>query len=370
MNLSEMSESMSQCAGQCQGGNCKNASAKQKKTAQQLRRVQKKMEQVKKKLNEDMKKLVEKGFKKALDNVLSISKKQEELRNRTARLPQNSQQFRDATQEQMELAEELARTADDLMELAKKTFAVNPQMAQHLGKAMKQMQGSLEKMQERDSPNTSEKQGGAMTELNESAKELAKGMNSSQNSQGGSGSMMMQLQQMAGQQQTINMQSMQMGQGGMSSQQQAQQMQRLLSQQRSLQKSLQDLNEEAKRSDEGKRLSNSLEKINEDMQEVIRDMESRQMNQDTYQKQDRILSRMLDASRSVRERDWEKKRKAETAKSRQSRNPGELDPSLLDPKAGPQTDLQRAVNEGYSKDYEGMIRTYFESLQKAMGRGN
>ncbi len=364
LNLADMQQQMSQNSSECQGGNCKNAAKGQKKTAQQMKKFQKKMEQVKKKLNEDMKKLVEKGFKKALENILTLSKKQEDLKNRIARLPQNSQQFRDATQEQLETAEELNQTLEDLMELAKKTFAIDPKMMQHLGQAMKKMQQALEKMQERNSQAASDQQGGAMTELNESAKQLSNTMKSSSSS-GGSGSMMQQLMQMAGQQQMINMGSMQFGPGGMSSEQAAQ-MERLMGQQKALQKSLQQLNEEAKKSDEGRRLLGDLEKVDQEMSEVIRDMEQQQMSPETRQKQERILSRLLDASRSMRERDWEKKRKAETAKGAPARNPGELDPSLLDPTQAPRTDLQRAVNEGYSKDYEAMIRKYFEELQKAL----
>ena len=91
------------------------------------------------------------------------------------------------------------------------------------------------------------------------------------------------------------------------------------------------------------------------------------MNPETLQRQERILSRLLDASKSMRERDWEKKRRAETANEVSKRSPGELDPSLLDPRQGIQRDLQRAVQEGYRRDYEALIRSYYENVQKTVG---
>jgi len=99
------------------------------------------MDQVKKKMSEEMKKMVEKAFKKALE-IADAFEKQEDLKNRTAKLPQNSQQFRGPRRKQLELIEELGRTSDDLMELGRNSFAVTPQMAQRLGDAMKKMNES------------------------------------------------------------------------------------------------------------------------------------------------------------------------------------------------------------------------------------
>jgi hypothetical protein len=366
LNLSQMQQEMSDAAGQCQGGNCKNASKGQKKMAQQMKKFQKKMESVKKKLNEDQERKVMQAFRKALDNILQLSKDQEQLKNEAAKLPPNSQQFRDMMERQADLGEELKNTANELMELGKKSFAVNPQMGQHIGEAMKKMRQSLEDMKNRNPQACSENQGGAMGELNEAAKNIAQSMSSMKS--GGSkpgGSLMQQLGGMARQQMGINQGTQQMSQQQMM--QQTQQMQRLAQQQAALQKSLQELNEEAKRSADGKKLLGDLNKIAEDMQEVVRDMQQNDVNPNTIQKQERILSRLLDASRSQRERDWEKKRRSETGKDVARRGPAELDPNAQNPQQGLKYDLQKAINEGYSRDYEDLIRRYFDALQHVVG---
>ncbi len=366
MNLQEMQQQMSESAGQCQGGNCKKSSQGQKKTAQQMRKVQKKMDQVKKKLQEDQDRMVQNAMKKALENLLELSKKQERLKNDIARLPVNSQQFRDKMGEQQQIMEQLNQTANDMMELAKKSFNVSPEMARHMGDAMKNMQKSMESMQNRDSKKSGEQQGGAMMELNEAAKEIAKGMNSSSSSSSSAGGMMQQLRRMAQQQQQIN--SQMPDPGGQMNQQQMQQMHRMLAQQKAVQKSLQQLNEEAKKNADGRKLLGDMEKIAGDMQEVIRDMQDNNVSPETRQQQERILSRLLDASRSMNERDWEKKRRSRTGEELARRSPGEIDPNALDPKSGLKYELRRAMEEGYSRDYEEKIRQYYEALEKTQGQ--
>lgn len=177
---------------------------------------------------------------------------------------------------------------------------------------------------------------------------------------------MQQLRQLAQQQMDINQSMPSPSQGGMS-QQERQQLQRLMTQQQAVQKSLKELSEEAKRSDEGRRLLGDLDRVAEEMQEVVRDMQQDNINPNTVQKQERILSRMLDASRSMRERDWEKRRRSRTGEDVARRSPGEIDPNLLDPRDGIRSDLRRAVNEGYARDYENLIRKYFEALESVVG---
>ncbi|MAT38673.1 MAG: hypothetical protein CL946_03615 [Ectothiorhodospiraceae bacterium] len=361
MNLQQMQQQMSESASQCQGGNCKKASLGQKKMAQQMRNVQKKMEKVKQKMTAEQQRMVQNTLKKTLDNLLELSKKQEKLKNEIAQLPMNSQQFREKAPQQAELMDELNKSASELMELAKKSFSVDPKMMQHMGDAMKQMQESMEKMGRRDKQGTGEKQGGAMQALNEAAKRIADGMNS-QGGSSSSGSLMQQLMKMAQQQQGINSQ-MPMP-GGKMSQQQMARMQRLMSQQLGVQKSLQQLNEEARKSRDGEKLLGDLDRIAEEMQEVVRDMQQDNINPETIEKQERILSRLLDASRSMRERDYEKKRKSRTGEDIVRQSPSDLNLDALRNGEGLKYDLQRAIDEGYNRDYENLIRDYFEALEQ------
>ena len=173
---------------------------------------------------------------------------------------------------------------------------------------------------------------------------------------------MQQLQRMAGQQMSINMQTQHMGE---MSQQQASEAARLAKEQGAVRKSLEELNREAQQSGEQKKILGDLQKIAEEMNEVIKNLEQNTVNSETMKKQERILSRMLDASKSMHERDYEKKRKAETGTHKSRRSPDELDPNSLNAQSKMQEEMLKALEQGYSKDYQELIRKYFEELQKS-----
>ena len=138
--------------------------------------------------------------------------------------------------------------------------------------------------------------------------------------------------------------------------------------QEAVRKSLEQLNKEAQASGRQERILGDLDKIAQEMQEVVKNLEQSNVNPETLRKQERILSRLLDASKSMRERDFEKKRKAETGRDVTRRSPNELDPSTLEGKSKLQEDLLKAIEQGYSRDYQDLIRKYFEGLQKGGNR--
>jgi hypothetical protein len=183
--------------------------------------------------------------------------------------------------------------------------------------------------------------------------------------QGGMMSLMQQLQQLSGQQMTLNNMTQmlqQMQQGNLTPEQQAQ-LQRLAQEQQLIQKSLEQLNQEAKQSGESKKIPANLENIARQMQEVITDMQTEKLTDDLIQKQERILSKLLDAQRSINERDFEQERKSETGKNIVRQSPSELN-LIRQNKNSLKEELDKAKREGYSKDYEELIRKYYELIQQ------
>ena len=105
-------------------------------------------------------------------------------------------------------------------------------------------------------------------------------------------------------------------------------------------------------------------KIAQEMQEVQTDLEQGNVNPNTAKKQDRILSRLLESTKSMRERDYEKRRKAETGKDIQRVSPADIDLSTQEGKNRLREELLKVLEGKYSKDYESLIKKYFEQLEK------
>jgi hypothetical protein len=100
------------------------------------------------------------------------------------------------------------------------------------------------------------------------------------------------------------------------------------------------------------------------MEEVVEDLLNMNVDRKTIDRQRQILSRMLDAQKSVREREYSKKRKAEQAKQYIARDPGALENPEDEQLKAIQDALKQALREGYGPDYQKLIEAYFKMLSE------
>jgi response regulator of citrate/malate metabolism len=166
------------------------------------------------------------------------------------------------------------------------------------------------------------------------------------------------MQQMTGQQQGINNQTLQMLMGQMTASAQKEMMQRLGQQQGQLRKSLQELINETR----GSRQSGELQGIAEQMEEVLKDFRRRRVNRKTVERQERIMSRMLNSQKSLKQRDLSEMRKSRTSDEVVSDGPAGLPADLGQRRNLAIEALNEALKAGFPRDYQEMIRRYFNSL--------
>jgi hypothetical protein len=264
----------------------------------------------------------------------------------------------------MELQQNLDNVLKQMDALSQKTFAVSPEMGKALGDAKKNMMESLSGLQNKNGMGSTQFQNEAMKSLNEAAAIMQNSLQSMMQGGGQGGgmmSLMQQLQQLAQQQLGLNGQTKMM-QGGQLSMQQRAQLQRLAQQQGAVQKSLQDLNKEAKESSESKKLASNLESVLNEMKEVISGMNTQKIDDELIKKQDKILSKLLDVQKSINERDYEEKRESKEGKVFNLTSPEKTILSNQQAKDILREELLKSVKEGYSKDYQDLIRRYFESI--------
>jgi hypothetical protein len=348
-NLSSMQMESAMAAQQ-------NAQSGMKEMSDQLSELQQQM------LNNQMQQTMN-TLNKGMQDMLQLSQRQEQLKNQSRTLDPNSQQFREMAQEQQSIQGDLSNVANMMADLSQKSFVVTPEMGKSIGRAMGQMQQAMSGIDQRNGLQTSSNQGEAMASLNKSATLMQQAMQSLQQSGGqGGGSLLQQLRNMAMQQQGINMQSQQLGGQQGLSQEQMREMGRLAKQQEAVRKSLDQLQKEAQGSSEKERIHGDLQKISDEMKEVVEQLKQNDVSPETIQRQERILSRLLQAQSSTRERDYEERRQATTGTTIIRKSPAEL--SLQTKETQLQRDLQKAIDAGYSKDYIDLIRKYYEALGK------
>lgn len=399
LNKEETAQKMEQSEQSLKQGKKQEAQKDQQSAKENMKKFNEKMSEMKEEMENKVSRETLNTMKKAVQDMLQISKEQEKLKNQTNASNYNSPQIPEINNNQNKLSESLQRVAKSLTEMSEKSFAVTPEMGKDIGKAMQQMQQAMADLADRNSPQAGRAQQESMTKLNSAIGQMqgaigqmqgqGKGKGEGKGSQGSGGSspgmsdspggtgFSQSLQQAAAQQQMINnslQQMMQQGQqqgkdgkggsGGKSEMQKQAEYGRLKNEQGNAKKSIDELAEEQKNfQKKGNKKNIDLEEIAKEMKEVMADMESGNITQQTIERQEKILSKLLDANRSENERDYEKKREAKSGKQYSQGSPEALKLKEYLNKIS-EDKLKQSLKLGYTKDMEALIKQYFEELKQ------
>ncbi len=358
-----------QASNEIQQNQNQKAQQNQMQISQNMGNMKKQLQKFQQSMNQQGQMQAFKDMMKITNNLITLSKQQETLKNQTQQMNPGSSQFDKNARQQNEIRHNLDKVMQQMSQLSQKTFAITPEMGKALGDAQRQMDESMQSLQNRNGSSASSNQNQSMKSLNEAADMMKNSMEQMMQNGGQGGGMMsfmQQLQKMSGMQMDLNniTQMLQQAMRGNLSMQQQAEVQRLAQQQDVIRKSLQQLNKEAMRSGETKKIPADLNEIAKQMEEVVKNMTADQLNQKTVQQQEHILSRLLDAQRSINERDYENRREGPIGKDMNVQSPAELNLSSQKEVNKIKDELNRAVQEGYTKDYENLIRKYYEALEK------
>ncbi|HUX94064.1 MAG TPA: DUF4175 family protein [Ignavibacteriaceae bacterium] len=345
------------------------AEQNQSQISENMNQMKQQMQQLQKSMAQQSQMQAFKDMMKITNNLLTLSKDQEQLQKQTENMNPNSSSFDKNAREQKEIQSNLDKVMQQMSSLSQKTFSITPEMGKSLGDAQNEMKQSMQGMQNRNANQSANSQNKAMASLNEAAEMMKNSMESMMKGSGQGGgmmSLMQQLQQMSGQQMSLNnlTQMLQKEMSGNLSAQQQAELQKIAQQQEMLRKSLEQLNKEAQKSGETKKIPADLNDIAKKMQEIVKNLNSDNLNEKTVQQQEHILSRLLDAQRSINERDFENKRESIAGKDEARQSPSELNLSNQKDINKIKDELNKAAQEGYKKDYEDLIKKYYEALQK------
>ena len=97
-------------------------------------------------------------------------------------------------------------------------------------------------------------------------------------------------------------------------------------------------------------------------------MKTVEVNDDLIKSQEKILSKLLDAQRSINQRDFEEQRESSEGNQFSRESPGEINLSAEERKDRIREELMKAKKEGYSPDYEELIRKYYEAIDEAKNK--
>ncbi|MGD9900222.1 MAG: hypothetical protein AB7T22_13955, partial [Calditrichaceae bacterium] len=360
-SMNEMNQNLSR-------GDQNAASENSKDLQQSFQQLQQRVSSAKEQMQNKHKNQIMKKMATTTKRLLQLSQEQEILKQRTESSSNLGTETQNIARDQGRVLENFQKVIHDIIQLSKETFFIGPELIKPIGNAQANMHRSLDALSELRNSQASGQQQQAMGGLNEGIAQMQMAMSQLSNSQSGTGleQFLEQLQQMAGAQGQINQESMgliqgQGNQGQFTPGQQAE-MRRLAGQQQALRDALQKMNEETgSRGD----VLGRIGELGQKMEEVVRDLLKGNADKKTIERQRQILSRLLDAQKSVQEREYSKQRKSEEAKIYIAKDPREIKNQEDKNRKEILDAMRKALDEGYAPDFQKLIEAYFKSLSTA-----
>ncbi len=359
--LDELMSQMMQCMGSC---NKKDGSQSGQKIQKNFSDIAQMFQQMLQQMQSEQLEKITAMLKKAIADILYLSHQQEDIIDSTNVSTTRLDNSREIAKDQFDLQSACNRVAAKVSDLTKETLFVNSAILERLGSALASMQKAIEQLNGRSPSRSTKNQTEAMAALNQTVQMLLNSLTQAsqcQSSGTGMESLMKKLSEMAQQQQQCNQGTQMIPMpmpGQMMSIAGQQAMQRLADQQEQIRKSLQELTEEYGNPDN---VLGRLDQIEQEMKKVVEQLRGNSPDHSTIERQERILSRLLDAEKSVHKRDYSRKRQARTGDDIIRRGPSLLDfGANQDEKLA--EDIKKALSEKYPRRYENQIKEYFKAL--------
>jgi uncharacterized protein YqgV (UPF0045/DUF77 family) len=262
---------------------------------------------------------------------------------------------------EMVYKEAVDRAAEKLLDVSKKSLFVPPELgkaALSIAANMEMASGQLHEGQCGRANNTMKT---ALKSMNQLIAFIAEATDraSSCSSPSGMCDAFQSLQNMSCQQMGINMGTQELfDESGQLSMEARSQMARLAAEQQSVQKGIEEMMREYGNRGE---ILGRMDDLIEEAERVIEDLRNQRVNQETIRRQEKILTRLLNAQKSLRRRDYSQRRKSEPGEEYAVKPPPEL---TLEERERMMEDIMYRRRGYYPPEYEELIRAYIKAISE------
>jgi len=262
------------------------------------------------------------ALQRSLYTLLELSNMQEYLTQTSTETRNRSQGFVELARMQKNVSDQFSSVADTLFQVSAELPGVPNQINRKKAEVERTLGRTMEEMVERNqrgSTITTRESLGGINDLTSMIASLIDQLMNQQNGEGGGGmsmqQMVEQLQNMSGDQQQLNEQLQNLindAQGDRLSREQSERLDQLARQQNEIRRQLEEL-QQSGALDQGDRTLSELQRMLEEMEDSINDMRGGITDPLMVQRQQNILSRMLNAEESLQQRGEEEEREGTVA---------------------------------------------------------
>lgn len=347
------------------------ASKSQKDAADKAKQMAEKMEKMKNQMQQDQAEENLEDLRAILENLITLSHEQEALMKDFKKVNQSDPRYIQLSQKQLKLKDDSRIIEDSLMALAKRVFAIKSFVTREVRSMKNYMDESMTAIRARRSDIAAGKQQFAMTSINNLALMLNDAMKQMQEQMADSkmqGSAMCKkpgknkgkgLGQM---QKQLNQQMQDVKKGNKQGRELSEELAKMAAQQEMIRKALKELEKQGQNEGGKDGGGKQLSEIKKLMEETEKDLVNKKLSQETINRQQEILTRLLESEKAVRERELDPNREAQSAKQLEDQLPPSFEKYLKAREK--QVDLLRTVPPTLTPYYRKEVNEYFQLLEK------
>ena len=372
MQQQQLSGRMRQMQQQLEAGQQQQAERLGEGLEEDLGKLSEQLEQLQGQFSGSQRRDMSRKLRAAMAGLVDLSQRQEALAAQTA--ARGVVTVAELAAAQQALAQGVEITLEQIAIVGSRTMAIEQGLPATLGYVLQRMGRAASRLGQRDAGNAEPLQIEAMGYLNEAVLQLRQSIDNLSQARMPSafGEAMEKLMGLSQQQAALNQATQQAMQQGSQPGQQGRgrsgldALPRLAAEQRRIYQALAEI----EKSTRGQRsLHDRVGQIRQEMEAVMARMQRRQADPRVSQGQQRILQRMLEASRSIHARGFDKRRRSETGTQRAYAGPDWLPVDLGQRPDALREAMRRALAAGFPPEYRALIQRYYEDVYQDLHDG-
>lgn len=346
----------------------RDASKKMKEMAQQMKSSMMQQEAEENEENAE-------ALRQILENLLKLSFDQEDLMKESKRMYPSDPRFPAYGQKQLQIRDNAKIIEDSLTALAKRVHQISSFITRELADMNGYMEESTNAIKQKRADLAAGKQQFAMTSMNNLAlllSDVLKQMQDEMQNQNGSAggkkkkkSKKPQPGNMSQMQKELSQKIQDLKNSGKSGKALSEELAQMAAQQEALRRALQELE---KQSMEKGEKSGGLNQIKDLMEKSEQDLVNKRLTQELINRQQEIVTRLLESEKSMREREQDEKRESKTAKEFERKLPPSFEEYLR--KKEQQVELLKTIPPNLAPFYKQETNRYFQQLGGGSGNSN
>ena len=375
--INEIQEEQEESQGQMKSDDSKGASKSQKSAADKMKEMAGSLQAGMETGEADQAEEDIKAIRQLLENLVTVSFDQEGLANSLNVTKANTPKYVELVQGQFKLKDDFEIIEDSLIALSNRVSEIQSFVIEKVAEVKVNFKESLTNLEERKIPQSKDYQRRTMTNLNDLALMLAESMDQMQQQAAASmpGSQMCDKPggkgkgKKGGKEPSDKISDGQQGmqesldkigkgqKGGKLGS--AKDFAQAAAKQAALRKALQDIQKD--RQEQGKGADGGLQEIIDEMNKIEIDLVNKKLNNETLKRQQDIVTRLLEAEKADRQREFDNKRKAEIGTDKKR----ELPPSLQDylKKREAEIEMYKSISPELRPYYKYLVDKYYKALK-------